>query len=234
MKVGAKRVIVVGIITFVLTLVALTVPPTTVVRFLGLDLTIVVFFRVVASLLFVGFMLEVVSNWGRRFISGRWGERVADFARGLSPAFVYMAPAEVAYIILFVAFAVNIPSGWTIFQVLFLPGLLLLPLVFNWRSFWISVKSLQNWLRPQYRKGIQHIKASQIPWRPLFIETAHDFLPALFWAFFGAVLTYAIEPSLFQRLGISIWLALPAVFLLWYFLKYLKWRYPTPPHQPSP
>src|SRR5256885_3251530 len=101
---GTARVVVVGIVAVVLTALALTVPPNTVVNFLGLDLTIVILFRVVAPLLFVGFLLEVVSNWGRRFIGGRRGERVADFARGLSPAFVYMVPAEVAYILLFVAF----------------------------------------------------------------------------------------------------------------------------------
>ena len=139
---GTARVVVVGIVAVVLTALALTVPPNTVVNFLGLDLTIVILFRVVAPLLFVGFLLEVVSNWGRRFIGGRRGERVADFARGLSPAFVYMVPAEVAYIILFVAFAVNVPSGWIIFQVLFPPGLLLLPFIFNWRGFWVSVKGV--------------------------------------------------------------------------------------------
>src|SRR2546426_5941449 len=101
---STRRVVVVGAVALALTILALIVPPKTVVNFLGLDLTIVVLFRVVAPLLFVGFLLEVVSNWGRRFIDGRRGERVADFARGLSPAFVYLVPAEVAYIILFVAF----------------------------------------------------------------------------------------------------------------------------------
>jgi len=231
---GTKLIVVVGVITVALTLLTLTLPPTTVLSFLGLDLTIIAVFRIAAPLYFVGFLLEVLSTWGRRLVGGRWGERIADFAKGAAPAFVYMVPAEIAYIVLFVAFAVNVPSGWLVFQVLFPPGLLLLPFAFNWRTFWLSVKGIYNWLKPQYRRGIQRVKASQIPWGPVFVETAHDFLPALILTIFGAALTADIAPSLFQRLGNWVWLGPMIIFLFYYFLKVLKWLYPTPPHHRNP
>jgi hypothetical protein len=231
---STKRVIVVGAIALALTILALTTPSQTMVHFIDVDLTIVVLFRIVAPLLIVGFLLEVLADLSETFVGGRWGKRIGDFARGLVPIFEFMVPAEILYVLLFVAFAVGVPNGWAIFQVLFSPGLITLPFIFNWRAFRSSVREAYNQLKPQYRKSLQRIKASQVPWTPLFVDTIHDFLPGLFWAVIGIVATYAIEPSLIQRLGILPWIAIVVFFAIMYGLKYFKWKYPIPPRRPNP
>jgi hypothetical protein len=228
------RVIVVGAVTLALTILALTTPPQTTVRFIDLDLTIVVLFRIMAPLLFVGFLLEAVSNWAGRLVGGRLGKEIAGLARGIAPAFVLLVPAEVLYILLFVAFAVGVPNGWAVFQLLFSPGLIILPFIFNWRTFRSSVREAYNWLKPQYRKSLRRIKASQVPWAPLFVDTMHDFLPGLFWAVIGIVASYVIEPTLIQHLGIWPWIAIAVFFGILYVLKYFKWKYPIPPRPPNP
>src|SRR2546427_9984560 len=207
---STRRVVVVGAVALALTILALIVPPKTIVNFLGLDLTIVVLFRAVAPFLFVGFLLEALSNWGRRFIGGRWGEEIADFAQGLSPAFIYMVPAEVAYIILFVAFAVNVPNGWAIFQVLFVPGLLVLPFVFKGRGLWISIRSAHNWLSPKYRKSVERIRAERIPWVPILVDTLYVYVPVMG----GVVIANLVAPSLAQNLGIWSWVAIFLFFFV--------------------
>jgi hypothetical protein len=227
MIMGTKRVIVVGIVTLLLTILALTVPPTTVVNFLSLNVTIVVFFRVLAPVYIFGFLLELVSTWGRRLISGRWGGRVADFAQGLANVLVYMAPAEVAYILLFVAFAVNVPNGWAILQVLFLPGLFLLPFVFNLRNLRISIRSGYNWLSPKYRKSVERIKAERIPWVPILLDALYAYSTVIG----GVVIASLIAPSLTGNLGIGSWVAIFLFFFVCLALSMLKWRRPIPPRQ---
>jgi len=230
---STRRVVVVGAVALALTILALIVPPKTTVNFLGLDLTIVVLFRAVAPFLFVGFLLEALSNWGRRLVRGRPGETLADFARGLAPAFVYMVPAEVLYILLFVAFAVNVPNGWAIFQVLFLPGLLVFPFVFNRKSLWISIRSAHDWLSPKYRKGVERIKAERIPWVPILVDTLYVYVPVMGGVVIANLIVYSLAQNLAQNLGLWSWVASVLFFFVCFTLSLLKWSRPIPPRQPA-
>jgi hypothetical protein len=247
MKMGTKRIVVVGIVTLIVTLLALTVPPRTVVSLLGLDLTIVVLFRVVAPLLFVGFLLEVISNWGRRLIPGRWGERVADSAQGLSPVFLYMVPAEIAYIVLFVAFAVNVPFGWIIFQVLFPPGLFLLPFAFFWRGVWASIKDAYGLLTALYLalySRIEPIKFRSRVIRPNRPATSWKsaIVHSIRWVWLAVALFYAvlIVQQLAQSKNVdsnsvfSVVVQLVAIVVVTAVVFYAVQRYPPPIRPPSP
>ena len=92
-----------------LAIAAYTLPPTTTANILGLDINIVVLLRAVLPFLTTGLLLEVIASRAQDFIHGRLGKVVADTARTFVPAFLYMVPLEVAYIILFVAVTIKIP-----------------------------------------------------------------------------------------------------------------------------
>jgi hypothetical protein len=219
---------------------------------LGLDINIVVLFRAVAPFLAFGLLLEGMATWAQRLIPGRLGGILAEIARSYVPAFIYMVPVEVAYIILFVAVTIKIPYVWedNHFPWLFLPGLLVLPFIFNRKTFLSSVKITYRliidstawvwnklwdkwlyafWYRLTKKKRIKPRKP-KVPWGFL-IAGALQAVWTVAVVTVVAVLMAQIFIQGFDRTSMVIAaVGFALVFLITLALGYLRWKHPPQPH----
>ena len=249
---GKKRFAIVAVVAGVLTIAGYALPLNTTVNVIDIDINVVVLFRAVLPFFLIGLALDAVSTWGRRVFPGKIGEVMAENAERFVPAFIYMVPAEVTYIVLFVALTIHSALVWNsgLFPYFFLPGLLVLPFIFTRSSLVTSIKNtyllfvdLWKWLwkkwlweawyrftkvKPDKPKG-----SSAVPWGYL---AANAFQVVWYVGIIGVVGTFIFEiatngPDLASIETAVIGTVIMVIISL--ALGYLKWKYPKPDDQPT-
>lgn len=245
------RLAIATIVVGALVVAAYTLPLTTTANILGLDINVVVLFRAVLPFLTTGLLLELIANRVQDFIHGRLGKAIAETARTFVPAFLYMVPLEVAYIILFVAITLKwFPGVWedNHFPFFFLPGLLALPFLFNSRalvvsirSTWILIGDSWNWLwnkwlwalwyRLRKMKRIKPENLNPVPWGYLIADSLQ-----LVWygAFLATLSTFIIQvvQQGFNTASILILIfGFAAIIVIGVVLGALRLKYPPPLHR---
>jgi hypothetical protein len=225
-------------------LAAFVLPPNTTTDIIGTPINLDILFRLMSPFLVFGLSLEIVSTWGNAPSAGKIQRAIGGTAKALVPAFLYLVPLEVAFIILFVAVSLRVPLVWRNFSSLFAIGLYGLLLIFTWRWFWHSIKSIYEllhrfyeWIYPlKFRKNvIRKPDPNRTPWFALFLDALK-----LVWVY-GVMPVIAIEliagNNLLPDLNIPSVLVLvtgfAALILVTLFILALNWRH-RHPRKPSP